>query len=63
MGNRQTKQVEIVEQVPFVEIEEVSFEDFDRTMSKIVKAKPHQTKPPKEEQNKVDGHSRPSTTP
>lgn len=63
MGKRPAKQVRIVEQVPFEEIEEVSFEDFDKTMGEIVKAKWPQKKPPKEEQNKVDNHSRPSTTP
>ena len=55
MGKRQTKQVKIVEQVPFEDIEEVSFEEFDRTMSKIVTAKPLQTKPPKEEHNTKSG--------
>lgn len=63
MGKQPAKQVKIVEQVPFEEIEEVSFEEFDRTMSKIVQSKPPQKKPPKEERNKVDDHSRPSTTP
>ena len=53
------KQVKIVEQVPFEEIEEVSFEDFDKTMVQIVKAKPPQKKPPKVEQKDCNGHSRP----
>lgn len=41
------KRVKKIEQVAFVNIEEVSFEEFDQTMSKIVQAKPLQTKPPK----------------
>lgn len=49
MGKHRNQQVRLIEEIPFVNMEEVSFEAFDQTMKKIVKAKPSQTKPPKVE--------------